>query len=221
MKGCFLLQRRWAFMGHNLALILREKYGLDQFCGYVFLRSSYNFLVSQSEINYSSLILEEDLHKKIRDEKIDLQYLNQLEKEYGLPTLWPYITLDRIVISNQLAREYPYNKPKYNHEEILKLVQVTAKTVISFLDKEKPDYMVISAMGTISGLLLYEIAKKRGIKILNITANCLPFKCVLSERFEYLTWVEEIFKKNNEHLSLVEKNPNYKESARFLEGFRL
>ena len=48
MKICFLLQRRFAYIGHNLAVLLKEKYGITEFCGYVYLRSSYDFLKQQS-----------------------------------------------------------------------------------------------------------------------------------------------------------------------------
>ena len=49
MKVCFLLQRRFAYIGHKLAIILKEKYGVEDFCGYVYLRSSFEFLKKQTE----------------------------------------------------------------------------------------------------------------------------------------------------------------------------
>ena len=181
MKICFFLQRRFAYVGHDLALLLKEKYGFDKFCGYVGLRSSYNFLTSQKEILYSTLLLDEDTHTKYKNEKLDLKYLSKLEKEFGIPNLWPYLAVDRTIMFNQAIREYPYNTPKYTHEEMLRILQVTAKTVLAFLDKEKPDFIVFSAIGAVSSLLLYEIAKKRGIKILHILTTSLRDKFVISE----------------------------------------
>jgi hypothetical protein len=35
MKVCFYLQRRFAFLGHEMAVLLKEKYGVKDFCGYV------------------------------------------------------------------------------------------------------------------------------------------------------------------------------------------
>src|SRR3989338_6917129 len=131
MKICFFLQRRFAYLGHNLAIILKEKYGVSDFCGYVNLRSSFNFLSSQKDIKYSNLLLDEDIQKKYKEETLDLNYLQWLEKEYGTPNLWPYIAVDRIIMSNQLLREYPYDKPPYTHEEMLRLLQVMSKSILS------------------------------------------------------------------------------------------
>ena len=74
MKACFLLQRRFAPVGHKLAVILKEKYGVENFCGYVYLRSSFKFLKNQKEIKYTSLLLDEDLHERYLDEKLDFDF---------------------------------------------------------------------------------------------------------------------------------------------------
>ena len=141
MKGCFILQRRFAYIGHNIAVFLKEKYGVNDFCGFVLQRPSYNFLKSQTEITYSKLLLEEDIHKDYKNVKLDINYLRWLEKEYGIPNLWPYLTVDRVVMSNQLVREYPYDKSPYTHEEMLKILQVKARAIIDFLEKEKQDFI--------------------------------------------------------------------------------
>ncbi|MEK7072100.1 MAG: hypothetical protein AAB969_00865 [Patescibacteria group bacterium] len=172
MKICFFLQRRFAYLGHNLAVILKEKYTELDFCGYVNLRSSFDFLSSQKDIKYSTLLLDEDMQKKYKEEKLDLNYLQWLEKEYGTPNLWPYIAVDRIIISNQLVREYPYDKPSYTHEEMLQLLQVMSKAILSFLEKEKPNAIFFSVIGSMGSTLLFEMAKKMGIKCYRI-ANCL------------------------------------------------
>ncbi len=33
MKGCFLLQRRFAYLAHEIAKGLKEEYGMTEFCG--------------------------------------------------------------------------------------------------------------------------------------------------------------------------------------------
>ncbi len=172
MKICFFLQRRFAYLGHNLAVILKEKYGILNFCGYVSIRSSFNFLSSQKDIKYSTLLLDENIQKKYKEEELNLNYLQWLEKEYGTPNLWLYIAVDRIIISNQLLREYPYNKSPYTHEEMLKLLQVMSKSILSFLKKEKPDVIFFSVIGSMGSTLLFQIAEKMGIKCYRLV-NCL------------------------------------------------
>src|SRR3989338_8951017 len=182
MKGCFLLQRRFAYIGHELVKILKEKYGVKEFCGYVSLRSSFDFLRSQKEISYSNLLLEEDVYARYKNTELDFKYLDYLEKEYGLPNLWPYLMMDRVIRYNQLVRFYPWDKSKYSHEEMMKILQATAKAIIEFLDKEKPDFIFFSVVANLSSFLLYEIARKKNIKTLILDYSRFEIKYFLSER---------------------------------------
>lgn len=214
MKICFLLQRNFAYIGHNLAILLKKKYGIKDFCAYVYLRPSYNFLRSQNDVDYSALLLDEEIHKQYTKEKLDLNYIKWLEKEYGIPNLWPYITLDRVVMFNQPVREYPYDVSPYTHEEMLRIVQVKAKAVIAFLKEEKPDIFFYSAIGGIGSLLMYHVAKKMGIKTLAILPACTENKYVLSEKYDSFTGAEKVSAERS-------FNPNDLKQARlFLDQFR-
>ncbi len=217
MKGCLLLQRRFAIIGHAIALALKEKYGVEEFCGYVYLRSSFDFLKSQKDIAYTTLLLDDELHKQYLKEKLDPEYLHYLEKEFGLPNLWPYITSDRIVMFNQLVREYPYNTPPYTHEEILRIFQVKAKAIIKMLDEEKPDFVFASVIGAIGGSLLYYIAKKRNIKVIIADVARIEDLFTVSEHYAYHTWTEEIFKELQQN---VRQSPLETKARDFLDAFR-
>lgn len=216
MKACFFLQRRFAFIGHNLALNLKEKYDMTNFCGFVSQRSSYDFLKSQKDIQYTNLLLDEDIHKKFKNEKLDLDYLHWLEKEYGIPNLWPYLIADRIIMHNQLVREYPYDKAPFTHEEMLRILQVTAKEIILFLEKEKPDVIIFSIVSNLGSSLLYHIAKKIGIKTLVLLINIAKHKTVISENFDKFSGADEAYKK---WLTEIKKNNTPPEVKNFLEQF--
>lgn len=219
MKVGFLLQRNFAHIGNILASILQEKYGVSEFCGYVYLRSSLDFLKQQKDVRYTSLILDEEIHQRYKEEKLDLEYLKNLEKEYGLPNLWHYLKIDRALMFNQPAREYPYNTPVHTYEEILRITQVTAKAVISFLEEEKPDFILFSAIGGVGSLLLYEIARKKNIGVLHIVNLCIDGRFALSETYCYPTHLEKIFEKN-----LLNQNPLkekvHRQGKDFLKKFR-
>ncbi|MDO8499662.1 MAG: hypothetical protein Q7S66_03305 [bacterium] len=218
MKGCFVLQRNFAYIGHNLALLLKEKYGIDQFCGYVYMRSSYDFLKAQTEMNYTNLLLDEEIHKKYKDVKLDLDYLKWLEQEYGIPNLWPYIMLDRVVISNQLVREYPYDRPPYTHEEMLKIVQIKARAIIEFLDREKPDFILFSVIGAIGTMLLFQIAKKRGIKTIVVHPAYIKNIYLLSDEYNSFSSVEKTI---GEYVKTNSVPKNFSDQAQvFLDDFR-
>ncbi|OGF64200.1 hypothetical protein A2661_00450 [Candidatus Giovannonibacteria bacterium RIFCSPHIGHO2_01_FULL_45_24] len=194
MKICFLAQRRFAYIAHCLAITLKEKYGITEFCGYTSLRTSHDFLTNQKEIKYSALIFDEEIHERYKTELLDLAYLNWLERAYGIPNLWPYIAIDRVVMFNQLVREYPYAAPPYTHEEMMRILQVRAKAIIEFLDKEKPDALVFSVLGGMGGYLLHEIAAKKGIQPIAILPGYTKNKTIISKRYDRFTEVEEIAK---------------------------
>jgi len=218
MKISFLLQRRFAYTGHAMAIIFQKKYGIRDFCGYVKLRESLDFLISQKDIKYSKLLLEEDIIARYKDEPLDVEYLKYLEAEYGLPNLWPYIEVDRIVRYNMLIREYPYNTPHYTHEEMMRIVQVTAKAIIAFLRDERPNVVCFSVVGSISSMLLYHIAKKEGIQTLLIRNSCIGNKYSLTENYERIEYADNTF-------SDIRKNRDqYKkyilQAEKFLTDFR-
>ncbi|MSU55765.1 MAG: hypothetical protein EXS51_00435 [Candidatus Taylorbacteria bacterium] len=216
-KICFFLQRSYAFTGHALAELLKEKYGVEEFCAYTGLRKVHDALKRKHTVSYSTLLLDEDVHNRYTDEKLDLQYLTWLEKEYGIPNVWPYLCLDREIMSNQAKREYPYNTPRYTHEEMLRILQVTAKAVISFLDTEKPDAVIFSTVGNVPGYLLYEIAKKRGIKVLYILTAPIRERIVVSETYDSFSDTNTLFK---ERLASGKKDTYYEEAKKVLEDFR-
>lgn len=200
MKACFLLQRRFVYVGHAMALTFKKKYGIKKFCGYVYLRSSLEFLKSQKDIAYTQLLLDEDVFKRYKNEPLDLVYLKYLEQEYGVPNLWHYIVADRIIRYNLLVREYPYNTPKFTHEEMMRILQVKAKAIIKFLEEEKPDFVFFSVIGDIGSMLLYQIAKKRGIRTFLIRASRIGTKYSLTEDYNRMDYIEKTFdeiKKND------------------------
>ena len=220
MKGCFLLQRRFAYVGHAMVKTFKKKYKVDEFCGYVQIRSSFNWLKSQKDINYTNLLLDEDVIKHYKNEKIDPPYLEYLEKEFGLPNLWPYVAVDRVIKFNMYLREYPYDRPKYSHEDMIKMVQAASRFIIKFLEKEKPDFIIApAALGGIGGMLFYHIAAKMGIKTFLIHSSVrIKTRCAIGKDYNGLNYIEEAFEKINNGAAV---EPAIKQEAEtFLKDFR-
>jgi len=217
MKGCLVLQRRFAYVGHAVARNLKERHGVSDFCGYVYTRQSEAFLKSQNDIQYGTLLIDEEIHERYKTETLDSEYLTQLEKKYGLPSLWPYLTVDRVLMSGQLVREYPYDHCKYTHEELLRLIQVYAKAVEKMLDEEKPDFLFCSVIGSVGSLLLLRMCQKRGVKVLFVNTGCIRNRWLLSEDNETFTGVDHLFKNERERLKNSE---SHKKAVEFLHAFR-
>ena len=214
MKGCFVLQRRFAYVGHELIKFLKEDGVADEFCGYVQLRDSYNFLASQTDIKYSALILDEDIQKKYKREPLDLEYLAEFEKQYG--SVWKYIDIDRVIRHGQLVREYPFDASPYTHEDLLRIAQVYIKEITAFLDTQKPDFVFGYVFGSLGTLLVHDIAKKRGIPIFTAIVPSTRNMLTVSRSYERLTYVENTCLGNVS----TRKLPKYEEARAFLEEFR-
>lgn len=219
MKVCLILQRRFAYVGHELARRLKDEHGIDEACAFVQTRPSYEFLSSQNDVAYSALLLDEDVQRSYKAEKLDLEYLRWLEQEYGMPNLWPYIYTDRIIRFSQLVREYPFDTPRYTHEEMLRMVQVYAKAIIAFLDAEKPDVLFSAPIGAMSTTLLFHIAKKRGIRTLVMSFTGIRNRIALSETYDRLTFVEKILQRDR-HIPL-ERIPHFSEARTYIAEFRV
>ena len=193
MKICFFLQRRFAYIGHAMACNIKEFAPETEFCAVVQFRQSLEFIKNQQEIKYTSILFDEDIYSSLFEEKIDLEYLRQIEKEYGIPNLWPYLYIDRVVMNGQLVREYPFNQPTLSYEDMQRCLQVNAKAIIAFLETEKPDAVVISVVGSVASTMLYHIAKKKGIQVINIEFARIGNHIAFSEDDRTFTWVKKRF----------------------------
>lgn len=216
MKALFILQRRFAYVGHEIAKFLKEDGVVDEFCGYVQVRSSYRFLKEQKDVLYMGLVLDEDIHKTYKNEKLDMGYLAKLEADIG--PLWRYIEVDRVVRHGQLVREYPYDKSPYTYEEMLQLAQVYAKRIEAFLDEQNPDVLYGFLFASLGALLLHDIARKRGIPILTTIVPSTRDLVTISESYQRLTFTEGRFRDNLKKGAA--NSEGYAEAKAFLEEFR-
>lgn len=217
MKVCFSFQRSFAYISHHLAALLHARHPDWQFCGYGYLRSSFEFLKRQTELSYTALLLDEDIHERYKTETLDKEYLDRLEKEFGIPNLWPYLALDRMVMFNQLIREYPYDTPHYTHEEMLRILQVKTKAIIAFMEQEKPDVIFFPNIGSVSTYFLYQYAKKRGVRTFFVSTAATEDRFVISERYDCFTGVDTIFLENRR---AGKKGRRYAEAIKLLKAFR-
>lgn len=100
--------------------------------------------------------------------KPDMELLNYWENEIGDPTLWNAVISDRRLdypISAQFIQNY---RPAYNHEFILKLVQVALLRIDEHFDAVAPDAILGLNAVTLYDYIYYLIAKSRGIPYLQL-----------------------------------------------------
>lgn len=212
-----ILQRRFAYVGHAVARTLKERYGVSDFCGYVYTRQSAEFLKRQSDISYGTLLIDSEVHERYKTEPLDHDYLAGLERRIGLPSLWPYLAVDRVLMSGQLVREYPHDECRYTHEELLRILQVHAKALERMLDEEKPDFLFCSVIGGVGAMLLFHLCKARGIKIVLLNTGCVLDRWLISETYDSFTGVDDLFTNERERLL---RSPAAEEARAFLKAFR-
>lgn len=218
MKGLMILQRKFAPIGNAIASELKNKYGVNEFCGYVIKRNNLDFIGSQKDVKYTGLLLDEDIHNRYKTEKLDIEYLKELEAEYGTPNLWPNIAIDRTLMMNIPPKEYSISPtPPFTHEEMLRILQVRFRAVIDFLNKEKPDFIIGCVIGSIGTFILYNVAKKMGIKIYFPQEARIKNRTTFTEDYRSITGTDKIFKniRENNYKSL-----HRQEAVDFLKEFR-
>jgi hypothetical protein len=218
MKICLLLQRKFAWVGHAIATELKEKDPATTFCAYVQSRKAEHFLRGRSDLAYTSLLVDEDVHARYTNEQLDREYLSLLEKEYGEPTLWKYLLIDRTVMMRIPPQEYTFSPaPLYSHEEMLRLLQVKFKAIIDFLEKEKPDVLLCSVVAGMGPRILYHVAKKMGMKTYTIEHTRTRNLVTLSENYLGMTRVEKAFEELRRKKRASSKR---KEAVTLLREFR-
>ena len=211
MKVCIVFQNSYVHTGHAMALELKDRYGVQEFCGYIFSDYATSFLRGQKEVSYTDLLSDTEVHERFRDEQLDFDYLTSLENEYGLPNLWPYLYVDRKLMNSIPPKEYngKYFDLLYSYKDLLRILQSRFRMIISFFDKQKPDAVVLFTMGSLAQSIIHQICKRRGIKVFNIDLTRTAHRMALSEHYNTLTGVEEIFegiragKRPNKHRTEV------------------
>lgn len=217
MKICFLLQRRFARVGHALAANIKIEHPETRFCAVTEPRYNLKYLREQKDVPYEGILLDEDLHNALYDEKLDLSYLKEKEREYGIPNLWPHLYVDRVLMSGQMVREYPHDSPSLSPEDMLRALQANIKLIEKFLDDERPDVVFMGVIASLDTSLLYHIAKKKGIKVIMFAGTRIGSGVILTEDYKTFTWADEIYKQT---LS-GRRAPSMKEEAtKFLQDFR-
>ncbi|MBI4127259.1 hypothetical protein HY463_00965 [Candidatus Peregrinibacteria bacterium] len=210
IKVCFSFQRNFTRLQHAIAVEMKKRGIATRFCGYCTSFKSEKILKEQNEIEYGTLISDDEMHELSKKVKLDMEYLKNFEAEYGIPNLWPYILSDRCVMRNVPKEAFSYNTA-YDHEGMLKLIQVMSKTIIKMLEHEKPDIVIFPLVGSMGVQLLYEIAKKRGLKTLFLNAARIDDRVLICDNaYNDFTNILKHAKPTDE---------DFKEARKFLKRF--
>jgi len=184
------LQRRFARWGHALAIELKQM-GFNDFACYSLPLSSAKFLKEQKDIVYNPFVIDQEVIKDYKSEAIDFEYLKKKEAEYG--NLWHYIYLDRYMIMSHQQTSY---EPNYTYKEMLQILQLRIKAIEKMFDDFKPDAVLFSSISIMPSILMYQIAKKKGVKVLQITHTRVGKQVGICQTLGEYTKIKQGFQSN-------------------------
>lgn len=105
----------------------------------------------------------------------DLNYLKKIEAEYDL-NLWV------LIYGERFFHKYRNMFHNFSRDEIMSIVFNTIKFFIEYLQRIKPDILIMQTAGeNISNFLLYKIAKKLGIQIMMINTVHIHDNFIISD----------------------------------------
>lgn len=195
MKACLVLQNQNSRIAHAIGLYLKEHHGVESFSAYAVSQPAADLAKNQTDIIYNPILIDHELHDAYKQEKVDLNFIKEFEKKYGPPNLWQYFYPDRKLMMSIGPKEETTTdiNPLYNHEDLLRIFQARAKAIEKMLIETKPDFILFFAIGMLGHLMLYNIAKKLGIKTLNLDFARIGNLVHVSEDYRTLTGVRDIF----------------------------
>lgn len=171
MNVIFLTQSNTLSLFYNLLKTFREKTEVDKVGFYIADSKFYNtFQKQHPEISSNSLDLLKEWEIIGRSKKTmpDIERLRRYEKRLGDPVLWNALIADRrIYLGKRAMMEQDYNS-RFNHENMLALLQTGLDEIEGIFDRVQPDVVVGFICVTIGEYLAYLVAKSRNIQFLNL-----------------------------------------------------
>jgi len=135
-----------------------------------------NFFEKQQFVDFNKLYFYKESQSTFHD--VDIEYLKKFEKKYN-------INLSQIIYSDPTF--FPiYHNSKFNHKEILSLIEDDCKFYEKILEESKPDFLIIHVGGQKQLNLLTSMCKSIGIKILQFAPARFGKRFQISREYDVL-----------------------------------
>jgi len=187
MNVIFVTQSSYALFYLDLLSLLNQKIAMDRIGFYITEKSNHKqYLKKAKESGLEVEFLNGWDITSYKDEKLDLDLLKAVESEFGEPFLWNSLIIDRRVYNGIQTKYKQDYKPRFNHMEMLLILQKIFKAVITFIDDIRPDIIIGGFTPvTVAEYIFYRCAKVKGIKYINLN----PTKIL-----NYVTFSEEVYR---------------------------
>ena len=200
--------------------ISRHLSNLDNFeyYGMVSYKKDMEFYEKQNKLNFKELHYYPKYYLE-NSSKPDLEYLSKIEKELGL-NFWLIASIERTFLQE---RNFFHS---FCSDEILSIIESLTKFFYDFLNRVKPDFIIMQKTGeNLSNFLLYNIAKSMNIKTLMMVETRLSNSFVISDNL-LVSVLKNDFKKIKNNLThnvkeydheFIQKRTLYKDLKSYLE----
>jgi hypothetical protein len=200
---------------HAAVCELQRRYGWKEHAAYVVGRDPYDFLRQQQDVHYQILDEHDQIFIRYRETALDPTYLDQIEQEYGLPSLWPYAYADRHLTA--FTHHDRYSHKPFSHDDICRAIQNYFQYYLDVFERFQPDVVIAYAVASTPALIVYHIARNRGIPFLfPVTARIHDRYLIATDPYEQ--WAE--VRARYQELLAGQNSPREAEARRILEDFR-
>lgn len=155
MRLYFRNDLEFTYYGHAIATRFKRDMGLrdDDLNAMVGGRSYYGFLSNQQDIRYRDPTVYQDLMWSARSEPPDVPYLNRVEQELGIGTLWRLFDADRSI-------------QQFNYQQALSAMTIFLKYFEREFEDHRPDAVISFVSANLSALACYFVARRLHIPYL-------------------------------------------------------
>ena len=167
MKLLFFVQRSYsAELTLRLAEHYRQRYPAARFAALCYTLYPDAAHLRELEL-FDEVHSEAQMHQKASGEMPDLALLRRLERDYGSPTLWQFVTQNRVLTMRYFGDLFSYGSP-YTRAEILSHIATRFLETEAFLDQFKPDAVIFPEVdvGPGSAFILERVARARDIPVI-------------------------------------------------------
>lgn len=171
MNGIFFTQSSNVDMFYRVMKRMKEVVCLEKTAFYVTDARYYyeTFLPENPSFESDTHCVKEwDIVGASKKKKCNLELLQKYEREIGDPFLWDVVVADRRLYRGaRYAHDQDY-KTRFSHERLLSILQYAIESIENMFDIVKPDFIISFQCLTMGDFIGYLLAKKRGIRILNM-----------------------------------------------------
>jgi hypothetical protein len=192
MNAVFVTQGNYALFYLELLPLLNQKTVLDRIGFYVTDKPNFpRYLKSADSSGLKIEFLKGWEIFTAAGDEADLDYLKEIENEFGEPFLWNSLIIDRRVYNGVLTKFRQDYKPRFTHRQMLVLLQRSFQAVLEFIEKIRPDIIIGGFTPvTMTEYVFYRCAKVRGIKYINLNPtkihNCVTFSEEIYREFPHI-----------------------------------